>query len=884
MLLNEKFKGSIFNDSIYFKFPWRTYQEKFLQNFEKHKADNHLHIIAPPGAGKTILGLEMLRRVNKKTLLLAPTLTIKNQWKNRFLEFFDTNNSFNDYSSEIKNLKSLNFSTYQAIFSLRKGYKSVTSFVNYFRSNGIEVLVFDEAHHLKREWWKVLMELKTNSSLIIISLTATPPFDSSNIEMKRYFDLCGVVDEEISIPELVEEKALCPHQDYIYLSKPEKKEIEYIVNYRKRVATFIQFLSENTNFINLLKEHPFYKNTEEQLQEIYTDPTYFSSILVFLNHTKEIISKEKLLFFGFEENDTIEFPKLTIEWVEILLQKLLFEYRDLLFSFENELHLIEVDLKRIGGIYQKKVNLISSNKVFKKFTNSTNKLKSIVEITKFEETHFKDELRLVILTDYIRKEFLGLSTNYTSKINKMGVVPIFHYLHMNVSNPNKIGVLSGSLVIVHKTCLPKLEVYFPLNKSQLKPVENATNFVQIIPNGVGSNKIVQAITEIFEQGIITILVGTKSLLGEGWDAPSINALILASNVGSFVSSNQMRGRAIRVKKENKTGHIWHLASVDLTDVSGGYDIQQLKQRFKAFVGLNSETDYIESGINRLGIPESFTPLFNIESYNENTFEKAKNRNVLASQWSKAIQKGTSLKKEINLNYLDNKIHLKNKKLYYNDMVKIMLLEIGLGFSYFTLEFLLKNIDIILSGGFITIVKYFLIGLFTLFVPKTYKAIKYYYVFGNAYKLIEKISKTILTTMLHFGLLETLIANVELTVLKDNNGKITCSLKGASFNENSLFVNALTEVLEPLKNPKYLIQRTSWLKDKLGVYNVHSVPQIFSSNKKQATVFYENWNDIVGESTLIYGRHIDGRKLILKARLFHLKYMLNNKTKNQVVWK
>ncbi len=42
-----------------FCYNWRTYQEKFLSQFESHIHDNHLHVIAPPGSGKTILGLEI---------------------------------------------------------------------------------------------------------------------------------------------------------------------------------------------------------------------------------------------------------------------------------------------------------------------------------------------------------------------------------------------------------------------------------------------------------------------------------------------------------------------------------------------------------------------------------------------------------------------------------------------------------------------------------------------------------------------------------------------------------------------------------------------------------------------------------------------------------
>ena len=72
--------------------------------------------------------------------------------------------------------------------------------------------------------------------------------------------------------------------------------------------------------------------------------------------------------------------------------------------------------------------------------------------------------------------------------------------------------------------------------------------------------MVGLITALFKQGGIHVLVGTTSLLGEGWDAPSVNSLILASFVGSYMLSNQMRGRAIRTQEGNphKTANIWHL--------------------------------------------------------------------------------------------------------------------------------------------------------------------------------------------------------------------------------------------------------------------------------------------------------------------------------------
>ena len=62
---------------------WRSYQQKVLDNLQRHLSDEKLHIVAAPGAGKTILGLEVIRRIGKPCLILAPTITIKNQWELR---------------------------------------------------------------------------------------------------------------------------------------------------------------------------------------------------------------------------------------------------------------------------------------------------------------------------------------------------------------------------------------------------------------------------------------------------------------------------------------------------------------------------------------------------------------------------------------------------------------------------------------------------------------------------------------------------------------------------------------------------------------------------------------------------------------------------------
>ncbi|WBX70304.1 DEAD/DEAH box helicase [Tenacibaculum retecalamus] len=260
---------------------WRPYQDKILSNFSKHIEDNHFHIVAPPGSGKTILGIEILKRIGKKTIVLAPTLTIRNQWKNRLQEFFTEDCDFKEFSFDIKKPADITFSTYQGLYSFYKTFDNKEDYFLFFTKNNIEVLLLDEAHHLKNEWWKCLFELKQQHLQTIIALTATPPYDSEISEIQKYFNLCGEIDDEILVPDLVKENNLCPHQDIVYFSKPENKEINTIVDFRLKIANFITDLLKDKEFINFIKQHRFYTKTEQNINEIYKFSTFFLQYLFF---------------------------------------------------------------------------------------------------------------------------------------------------------------------------------------------------------------------------------------------------------------------------------------------------------------------------------------------------------------------------------------------------------------------------------------------------------------------------------------------------------------------------------------------------------------------------------------------------------------------------
>lgn len=872
--------------SLEFVFPWRSYQAKLLENFDTHILDRHFHVIAPPGSGKTILGIEIMRRLGKKTLVLAPTLTIRNQWEDRLQSFFTKSKDFKSFSFDIKVPSDITFITYQSLHAFYKSFEDKEDYLNFFKKHHIETLVLDEAHHLKNAWWKCLFELKNSAPFFVVALTATPPYDSDRSEVSKYFSLCGEIDDEIAVPDLVKETDLCPHQDFVYFSKPEELEIYLIYEYRQKIAEFKDALLLDETFISFIKAHRFYKNTENCLDEIYTNTEYFSALLIFLNACGISIEESKLTTLGFHKNEKIKFPELYLDWLEILFQNLLVKDREQLVERETYLLKLEKKLRIINVFEKNKVNFLGEELLYKSLTNSPSKLKSIITIVDAEHSSLQSDLRCVILTDYIRKEFLNTPEDNLSTINKIGVIPIFQHLRCRFSQKEDLAVLTGNLVIIHVSVVAAFAAIENEEHFSFVPLEVDDAFVIVSAKTKTKNSIVSILTSLFENGSIKVLVGTKSLLGEGWDAPSINSLILASFIGSFVSSNQMRGRAIRKnpKKINKTGNIWHLACIDGTAKNGGKDVDTLRRRFEAFVGVtNNEIPYISNGMDRLDIPEHFENV-DIDTLNSETLKRATNRAEITEKWKVSIGNGTKLSKEVKVFNPSELPFKKQKQIYYFDVVRFFIVELFFSILLFYFEFIVKGFNVILQRG-ITYFIYSFLAFFVLsFGLKLYKAITLYIRYGYLYKTIQKMGETILDSLYDLGHMTTKREDVFITSDRITSGDVICDLVGSTTYETSLFASALSELLDTIDSPRYLIIKTSFFRKTLNIENFYPVPEIFGDRKENAIVFQKNWSKHVGRNKLFYTRQVEGRRLLLKARLFHVYNAFKKTSKEVTIWK
>ncbi|WP_294325565.1 DEAD/DEAH box helicase family protein [uncultured Chryseobacterium sp.] len=874
---------NVFPKNAIFKYPWRAYQKKFLNHLDEYLVDNHLHVSAPPGSGKTVLGLEVMLRLGKPTLIVAPTLAIKNQWIQRFCELFlNIETAPGWISSDIRKPGIITVTTYQGVHAAIEGASEegeikgesskvpASEIIKRLQQKKVGTFILDEAHHLKNVWWRSLMDLKNKIEPTVVSLTATPPFDVSGSEWQKYIQLNGPIDVEISVPELMIEGDLCPHQDLVHFTLPSQEEQTKIEYYHTQALGFFEEIKKDVVFLNAIEQHPLYQKPLEHLDWIYENISSYTSGLVYLHFRGKEIPQIHFEIIG-DQQEYI--PEFDFFWMEELLEFYLLVDQTHFKDYEDHRTDLGNRLKRLGFFEQKTLSFFNSKRLNQILNSSIGKLQGIKDIVDFEFSVLKENLRLVILTDFIKKEYLNSGTQNTLNLDKIGAIPIFEKLRRENVQQKRIGVLTGSLVIIPgsaKSIFEKLCTKKELSRISLFPLSYDSDYFIISLTEQVKHDIVHIITEIFQSGEIHILIGTKSLLGEGWDAPKMNTLILASFISSFVLSNQMRGRVIRTDKDvpDKTGNIWHLVCFDPNDENGGQDLDIMKRRFRTFVGIsNKDVPTIENNFERLNV-KAIETKEDVLEVNDLFFTLAKGRSNLVKRWENALSQGNILVEEIQVPSINMAGMQEVKMDYVGKMSRNMLKVIASSILLFWQNLLFgifRNLQVINSvKTFSVFASLFGFAGFVVYGRKLYRSARQYWRYRDVGKQLGVLAEVVLYGLIHEKIIRTSFEQLKIVSSSNKSEGSFCYLKGGSQFENTQFIQTLQELVSQIDNPRYILkqQRKFFFLKKEQYF---PVPEVFAKNKKSAEFFHKNWNKIVGASELIFTRTIDGRKILLKLR-------------------
>jgi hypothetical protein len=375
-----------------------------------------------------------------------------------------------------------------------------------------------------------------------------------------------------------------------------------------------------------------------------------------------------------------------------------------------------------------------------------------------------------------------------------------------------------------------------------------------------------------------VLVGTKSLLGEGWDAPSINCLILASAVGSYMLSNQMRGRAIRTdpRDPNKTANVWHLVTVE-PNWDPGDDYEMMVRRFRSFTGVAYERRVIENGIERLAIG---TPPFSRErvaEINQQMKEKAEKRSTLQAAWQESLVGGKRL-----VETLETPQDTSPRRwVFVNTLAALCWQGAMLGMYMFSeaMQAAGRARD---SETYWVLLKVAVILGAVIALPFFLKAAWLFLMHGTLESSMREVGKAILDALVMSRAIDR-SPELRVEAAKGEMGTIQCWLEGGTSFEKSLFLNSLREVLDPVENPRYvLIRKTRLLR--MRREDAHPVPEILGKKKEHAENLEWAWKKHVGPAELIFTRTVEGRKLLLRARGRSLAAKFLPRSERRSCWK
>ncbi|MDQ6919298.1 MAG: DEAD/DEAH box helicase family protein, partial [Candidatus Dormibacteraeota bacterium] len=596
--------------------PFRRYQLLALDAFEKARAEGRrrAYIVMPPGSGKTLLGLEIARRLGNRTLCLGPNTAIQVQWVEQWQAFhpaavsagidpglespvtaltyqavcdIDAHNP--DLEEQVSALQasdsgdryvSANLRRHLRLVALQGGgqaellallHPNGQRLLERIQAGGQWTLILDECHHLLEMWGYLLRALvdALGDSVFVIALTATPPSELDDKQAALYRELFGQADFEVATPAVVKEGNLAPYQELAYLTTPLDHEADYIESERVRFEELITALHDpalgTLSFLAWFQSRFVERRTKDGVEVAWDafeagQPRLTQAALRYCFSTASPPPPGARLREGDRE------PPSADDWVYLIDDYCVGHLRG--SEEPADLAAWEMIRSALPGLgYTLGYHGIRSSvsPVDRVLLLSASKAVAAAEILAAEDRTLGPRLRALVLCDYEKAggEWpANLRGVLDPQAGSAGLIlrTLLADPAVRVLNPI---LVTGQTVACSRETAADLAAFLE-DGFDLRPFER-TDVVEL-GSSEGSwepRRYLPGVTRYFEEGRSRCLVGTRGLLGEGWDACSVNVLLDLTGVTTTTSVHQMRGRSLRLDPElpRKVSDNWDVVCV-----------------------------------------------------------------------------------------------------------------------------------------------------------------------------------------------------------------------------------------------------------------------------------------------------------------------------------
>ena len=224
---------------------------------------------------------------------------------------------------------------------------------------------------------------------------------------------------------------------------------------------------------------------------------------------------------------------------------------------------------------------------------SSSKISALNQIFSAEINALGDKMRAVIVTDFEKTSATTLVDGILDD-EAGGAIAVFRAM---VSHPEGDSLdpvlMTGSTVLVDddlfERFMSRAKNWILEKELDIKLEDNIHHGFHEI-HGRGKDWAPRyyslMITEFFQEGLTKCLIGTRGLLGEGWDASRINVLVDMTTVTTSMSINQLRGRSIRLDStwDDKVANNWDIVCLAEEFTKGFDDYDRFKRKHKQLYG------------------------------------------------------------------------------------------------------------------------------------------------------------------------------------------------------------------------------------------------------------------------------------------------------------
>jgi hypothetical protein len=769
------------------------------------------------------------------------------------------------------------------------------AFVEQLKNAGPLLLVLDECHHLLEVWGRLIGELLDElPNAMVLGLTATPPEALTADQALLVDELFGAPLYRVSIPAVVKAGDLAPFAELAWLTTPTPSEDQWLAEEAERFRELVTQLTDpsfgSIPFLQWLDAR-FVASRSPWLTLVKEQPDVCRAVLR-LHHVGMIGLPSGARMQ--EEHRTAptadDWVLLIDDWLSGRLTK------TGLAQDEQVVEAVRRALPSVGYQWTTRGIRRGRSPVDRVLARSESKAAAVVQICVQEHLNLAERMRMLVLCDHERAG-ATLPADLTGVIDQQAG-SAHAMLTALVEAPETGGLdpmlVTGKTVAGAPSTLAAFLAWLPdralAASLRVEPLGEGSTVEQVVGPWETRDWVGQ-VTAYFQDGHTQVLVGTRALLGEGWDAKRITGLADVTAVTTITSVVQTRGRALRTDPlwPEKVAVNWSLVCVSDKHPKGGNDWDRLVRKHAGYFGIDPEGEIVD-GVAHLD--PSFSPFVpppvaEFDAANARAVVRSEQRPVVREQW------------RVGEPYVDTAV--------YGIRIKERGVAGGFGFGLGSgpADVVLRPdaaelrgirrhrardraTSLLVGAGLLAAVvagvagaPLVLAGGAVVAIAAAYARVRSHLRHGEELlhgaeeaPSVIRIASAVADGLLAAGVVRRGADSVE--VVLDQEGEYRCVLHGVDEVEAETFATALDEAVSPIMLPRYLLPRwvrtkrdvTWWRSLWAGFGRVkpdgvvwHAVPSVLGVNADRAAAYAKAWDHWVGGGEPVYTGSPEGQGIL-----------------------